>query len=169
MSVPDHAFTNDAHERPSVADRTTQSDTADIFVRFTSGTVQVREALDKTRDDMRDADVDPATCDTAQIILGEVLNNVVEHAYLLEEGLPIELLIRVTSDGLLCMIKDQGAPMPNGVPPAGVVMDVDAVSREDLPEGGFGWAMVRELTQDLQYYRTESVNELVFLIPVPRP
>lgn len=168
MSVPDHAFEKDAHERtPVVVGQMEPHAAPNIFLKFTSGTVQVREALDKTRDDMRDAEVDLATCDTAQIILGEVLNNVVEHAYLLEEGLPIELGIWVITDGVLCKIKDEGAPMPNGVPPAGVSMDIDAVSRDDLPEGGFGWAMVRELTQDLQYHRTDSGNELMFLIPCP--
>lgn len=150
-------------------DRMIQSDAPDILLQFSSGTLQVREALEKTRDDMRNTKVDAATCDTAQIILGEVLNNVVEHAYSFEEGHPIELAIWLSTEGLLCKIQDDGAPMPNGVPPAGLSMDVDATQRETLPEGGFGWAMVRELAQDLQYFRIDSTNKLEFLIPIPRP
>ncbi|GAB5449396.1 ATP-binding protein [Gymnodinialimonas sp.] len=139
--------------------------TPDIFHRFTSGTVQVREALDQTRAATQAAQIDTATCDTSQIILGEVLNNVVEHAYRFEEGHPIELSIWLTDAGLWCKIHDQGAPMPNGVPPAGVSAAIDATDRDALPEGGFGWAMVRELTQELQYFRVDGCNALLFLIP----
>lgn len=147
----------------------TQAVPPDIFHAFLSGTVQVREALDLTRRDVRAAQVDAALCDTAQIILGEVLNNVVEHAYRFAEGLPIALSIWTTSDGLRCEVRDEGAPMPNGVPPAGLRAEVDPASRDDLPEGGFGWAVVRELTEDLQYHRTDRTNKLMFMIPAPKP
>lgn len=141
----------------------------DIVHRFTSGTAQVRQALDQTRAQVRAAQVDASLCDTAQIILGEVLNNVVEHAYAFDEGHPIELSIWLRDDGLWCEVCDHGAPMPNGVPPAGLRADVDPAARDDLPEGGFGWAMVRELTEDIQYHRTDSTNQLLFLIPNPMP
>lgn len=139
----------------------------DICHPFVSGTVQVREALDQMRKDVRLAGVDAAMCDTAQIILGEVLNNVVEHAYRFAEGEPIKLSIWVQDDGLCCEVRDIGVPMPNGVPPAGILSPVDANDRYSLPEGGFGWAMVRELTKDLQYFRKDGTNQLVFRIPMP--
>lgn len=141
----------------------------DIFHRFTSGTAQTRVALDQTRDAVRAAQVDQSLCDTSQIILGEVLNNVVEHAYHYEEGHPIELSIWIKDTGLWCKIHDRGDPMPNGVPPAGITAAIDTSDRDTLPEGGFGWAMVRELTQNLQYFRVDGSNELLFLIPSPRP
>lgn len=141
----------------------------DIFHRFTSGTVQVRHVLDQTRAATRAAHIDRATCDSSQIILGEVLNNVVEHAYHFEEGHPIELSIWLKDTGLLCKVHDQGDPMPNGVPRAGITTTIDTSDRVALPEGGFGWAMVRELTQNLQYFRVDGCNELLFLIPSLRP
>lgn len=117
--------------------------------------------------DMQASGVDQGLCDASQIILGEVLNNVVEHAYRFEQGHPIELSIWTTRGGLSCEVTDHGVPMPNGVPPAGTRQDVDPSVIEALPEGGFGWAMVRELTQDLQYFRTDGINKLVFVIPTP--
>lgn len=140
-----------------------------VFFRFTSETEQVRCALDRTHAAMQAAQVMAATCDTAQIILAEVLNNVVEHAYRFEKGHPIELSIWVKGADLLCKIHDRGAPMPNGVPPAGLSAPIDAADRDTLPEGGFGWAMVRELTRDLRYFRTDGSNDLTFLIPAQRP
>ncbi|UWQ95614.1 ATP-binding protein [Rhodobacteraceae bacterium M385] len=147
----------------------THTKAPDVFQRFQSGTVQVRHALDRARDDVRAAQVDSVTCDTSQIILGEVLNNVVEHAYGFEEGHPIEMSIWLRDDGLWCEILDHGGPMPDGIAPAGRRAQFDPENRQELPEGGFGWAMVRELTQDLNYRRANDTNELVFLIPHTQP
>lgn len=145
----------------------TQTKTADIVHKFSSGTLQVRQALDAARDDVRAVGADPALCDTSQIILGEVLNNVVEHAYRFEEGHPIELSIWLSDGGLRCEVVDHGVPMPNGVPPAGTLPIIDDTLRDALPEGGFGWAMVRELTENLQYFRADGINRLQFVIPHP--
>lgn len=145
----------------------THNKSPDISYKFTSGTAQVRQTLDQTLTDVRDANIDPTLCDVSQIILGEVLNNVVEHAYGFEEGHSIELSIWLRTDGLWCEVLDNGLPMPNGVPPAGVRTDVDPDQRGDLPEGGFGWAMVRELTENIQYFRANDTNQLLFLIPTP--
>lgn len=129
----------------------------------------MRETLDTIKAEMRSAGILAATRDASQIILGEVLNNVVEHAYTFAEGHPIDLSIWVKDTGLNCRVRDHGAPMPNGVPPAGITPNIDTASRDDLPEGGFGWAMVWKLTEDLQYFRAEGVNELVFRIPHAQP
>ncbi|MBY4893970.1 ATP-binding protein [Rhodobacteraceae bacterium N5(2021)] len=141
----------------------------DFFHRFTSGTTQVRCTLDQARVALQAARIDDATCDTSQIILGEVLNNVVEHAYRCEEGHPIELSIWFDDTGLWCNVHDQGAPMPGGVPPEGRGACIDASDRDGLPEGGFGWAMVHALTQDLQYLRVDGCNDLAFLISASHP
>ena len=34
----------------------------------------------------------------------------------------------------------------------------------DLPEGGFGWGMIRDLTDDLSYRRDGARNELRFTV-----
>jgi serine/threonine-protein kinase RsbW len=124
--------------------------------------------LEDLQTQLHAAAVDVTLGDTAQIILGEVLNNIVEHAYKFEDGRPITVRISVRSDGLWCDTYDEGHPMPNGVPPCGVMPDIDVTTPADLPEGGFGWAMVRELTQCIGYTRKGSVNHLSFLIPSPQ-
>ncbi len=140
----------------------------DVLHQLTSSTTQVRQALEEVQAHLCKGQVDETLGDTAQIILAEVLNNIVEHAYNFTDGNPITLSITLRSNGLWCETFDEGLPMANGVPPNGVMPKIDPKSLSDLPEGGFGWAMVRELTQDIRYSRSGSVNHLTFLIPSPQ-
>ena len=108
--------------------------------------------------------------DSVELVLAEVLNNVVEHAYAKATG-PIELELRLAGgDGppaLDCTVMDRGQPMPEGTPPPGgpVILDVPLA---DLPEGGFGWYLIRSLTQDLHYARETGRNRLSFRIALER-
>lgn len=96
---------------------------------------------------------------TAELVLAEALNNIVEHAYALHPG-EIELWLHMTGTGILCRITDSGAPMPGAALPAGLLPPPDA--QGDLPEGGFGWFLIRSLAQDLDYRRVQGRNELTF-------
>ncbi|EEW26660.1 ATP-binding protein [Rhodobacter ferrooxidans] len=102
----------------------------------------------------------------AQIVLAEALNNIVEHAYAGGDGV-IRVSLRRQRADLLCQIEDQGAPMPGGVLPAGVPHP--AAAREDLPEGGFGWHMIRALSRNLRYRRSDGRNHLSFRLDARRP
>jgi serine/threonine-protein kinase RsbW len=96
---------------------------------------------------------------TAEIVLSEALNNIVEHAYAASQG-KIEVSVRAMKGALICTIIDQGLPMPGEKLPAGHLPEVRGV--EDLPEGGFGWHLIRALSNDLVYRRIEGRNELRF-------
>jgi serine/threonine-protein kinase RsbW len=106
---------------------------------------------------------------TAELVLAEVLNNIVEHAY--ADGLAavdqddISVTLRRTAVGLRCQIADTGAPMPESGLPQGSLPATLDVDLADLPEGGFGWYLIRSLTQDLHYARVDRQNRLGFLIP----
>lgn len=95
----------------------------------------------------------------AEIVLAEVLNNVVEHAYAGAAG-EIELTIRVAGGGLDCTVMDDGRPMPGGEAPEGKAGDL--LGGADLPEGGFGWLLIRALTRELTYRRIGGRNCLTF-------
>ncbi|MBI1173023.1 ATP-binding protein [bacterium] len=96
---------------------------------------------------------------TTEIVLAEALNNVVEHAYARFAG-EIEVELRRDSDQLRFHIKDKGLPMPDAEPPAGYPPAVG--SFDDLPEGGFGWFLIRTLSCDLAYRREGDLNLLSF-------
>jgi len=137
----------------------------DLHHRLTAGMGAVRRLLDVLRAEMGDAQVSAEMNDTSQIIMAEVLNNVVEHAYGFAHGQPMEVSIWLRPDGILCEVRDEGVPMPWGRVPAGVMPVVDQDRPATLPEGGFGWALVRDLTQDIQYWREQDQNRLRFFIP----
>jgi serine/threonine-protein kinase RsbW len=95
--------------------------------------------------------------DTAQIVLAEALNNIVEHAYSGQNG-DIEITLQLRQNELVCKIMDSGLPMPDGQLPVGKPAPIDG----DLPEGGFGWHLIRTLSKDLDYRRIDGRNLLSF-------
>lgn len=98
----------------------------------------------------------------AEMVLAEVLNNIVEHAYDGGSG-PIDLRLRPCSGGLICLVSDQGLPMPGSALPSGDCPSVET-SLQDLPEGGFGWYLIRLLARDLRYRRFAGRNRLGFVL-----
>ena len=101
---------------------------------------------------------------TAELVLAEVLNNVAEHAYGEATG-PVTVCLARTDGGVRCVIVDQGQAMPGGILPEGRLPPAAEVPLDDLPEGGFGWFLIRSLTQDLRYSRVDGCNRLHFVLP----
>lgn len=100
---------------------------------------------------------------TAEIVLAEALNNIVEHAYAQSSG-QIEVEVWRGDGALRFHIRDSGLPMPNATLPSGLLPPLGAL--EDLPEGGFGWFLIRSLAQDLAYRREGGQNRLSFDLPM---
>lgn len=104
---------------------------------------------------------DRALC---EIVLAEVLNNVVEHAYGRAGGW-IELVVEVACCGgnmpaggdLRFTVSDWGYPMPGGLLPSGTL---PPTAPGDLPEGGFGWHLIRALSSGLDHGREGGRNWL---------
>ena len=102
---------------------------------------------------------------SVEIVLAEALNNVVEHAYPDHQPGEVKLVLRHGRAGLLIEIRDNGKPMPNGRTPLGQHPS-DVKPRDPLPEGGFGWFLIRELARDLIYDRENGENFLIFRMAV---
>ena len=126
-----------------------------------SDPLAVRQALCALFDRMMSGRMNADARDTAQIVLAEALNNIVEHAYAQSPG-EIEVTIEVSSRGLTCHIMDAGLPLPGGALPEGRLPRLNA--GDDLPEGGFGWHLIRSLSEDLNYHREGERNFLTFRI-----
>lgn len=101
----------------------------------------------------------PDDCGTAEIVLAEALNNIVEHAYAQHSG-EIEITLLLHKNALICRIVDTGLPMPDKSLPAGHLAEFGPT--DDLPEGGFGWFLIRTLSRDLDYRRIDGRNHLSF-------
>lgn len=101
---------------------------------------------------------------TLELVLAEVLNNVVEHAYEDSGEGRIELSVSVHDGCIDCRVTDFGAPMPGGALPPARRHSPRALALQDLPEGSFGWALIRDLTTGLEYWRDKGANRLSFRI-----
>jgi len=119
----------------------------------------VRTLVNDARTRLETARVDADLCGSVVIVLAEALNNVVEHAY---AGLPpgqIRLEIGIFDDEILINICDHGQALPNGTIPPARLPDASG-PLESLPEGGFGWYLIHDLTNDMSYTRQGTENHL---------
>jgi serine/threonine-protein kinase RsbW len=99
----------------------------------------------------------------AELVLAEVLNNVAEHAYAGTAG-EIEVSLERTASGIAVRVADRGQPMPDNRLPEGLAPDP-----RNLPEGGFGWHLIRTLTRDLSYRHYDGWNLFSFRMDDPDP
>ncbi len=100
----------------------------------------------------------------AELVLAEVLNNVVEHAYGAGGG-RVTVSLTGDPDGIRCRVIDQGRAMPGERLPEGRLPGGPMTALADLPEGGFGWHLIRSLSVGLTYARVNGQNRLGFLLP----
>ncbi|MDQ2090429.1 ATP-binding protein [Marimonas arenosa] len=132
---------------------------------FTGGERDVRAALFRLTQALAPMRLSEEETGTVELVLGEVLNNVVEHAYGSTATGDIRLSCRRTDRGLSFCVFDGGQALPGRCLPPGAPPDTD-VARENLPEGGFGWFLVKSLTTELRYTRRGGCNVLRFSIPL---
>lgn len=110
---------------------------------------------------------DPDAVDALRLGLAEALNNIVAHAYGGAPGRPIHAELRATPDGCEVLLTDEGTPMPDGrapetgpetAPETGI--DFGSGDLATLPEGGFGWPLIRAQVDAFDYRRQDGRNLL---------
>lgn len=107
---------------------------------------------------------DEAMIGTAELVLAEATNNIVEHAYVeVDEG-TITLSCYKELGQIGFEIIDQGKSYPSQEIPPKKNYDLNT-ELNTLPEGGFGWGLIRGLTTSLAYRRINGQNVLRFSIP----
>lgn len=98
--------------------------------------------------------------DTVRLCIAEALNNIFEHAYECAEGRPISANVHLSDDRYRFILIDEGKAMPNGRPPEGDA-SFDPNDIENLPEGGFGWMLIRSQMDRIEYERENGCNVLL--------
>jgi len=120
----------------------------------------VRSALGQLLEGLKPLALDVEEAGTVELVMAEALNNIVEHAYPEnQEGGPIDITCAHASDGLHLTVVDSGRAMPDGQTPVGIAADID-VEFCDMPEGGFGWFLIKDLAKDVTYTRQNTENQL---------
>lgn len=122
----------------------------------------VRHALKNIDHHLASLALSPDICGSVQLVLAEVMNNIVEHAYADMSG-TIRMRLCRTPEHLLCHLTDSGHPMPNTDLPEGQAA-CENTALHDLAEGGFGWLLIREFAEYLEYKRIDGMNHLRFTI-----
>lgn len=139
--------------------------TEDLHLVFLASPASVRDNLACMLGLPPLSDLSDDSRGTAELVLAEVLNNVAEHAYANGPG-SVEVTLAPGPDGISCLIVDQGVAMPGEALPEGRLPGGADLPLDELPEGGFGWHLIRTLTEDLCYQRVGGSNRLSFLLPV---
>ena len=103
--------------------------------------------------------------DTLQLCIAEAINNIVEHAYGGAPGHPVSAAVSLLENRIDVRLTDWGRPMPNGEPPSSWD-GFDPDDLENLPEGGFGWMLIRSEMDDVQYSRKDDANVLCLTLLV---
>ncbi len=103
---------------------------------------------------------DADMADSLRLCLAEALNNIVEHAYAGAEGKPIYADVRFEPNRYEVLLIDEGKPMPGGEAPDGSAEPFDTADFENLPEGGFGWMLIRSQMDNVEYERRDGCNVL---------
>lgn len=134
----------------------------EFVVEGTSGATAARTMLSQVMGRLQKLDLSPDTLGTVELVVAEAINNVVEHAYPDRAG-PITMTVALKSEVLSFQITDQGLGMPDGKAPDGTAQSVN-VDLMDMPEGGFGWFLIRSQASDVVYQRAAWENHLSFNI-----
>lgn len=139
-----------------------------MHYRIVSSPEAVTQLLLTLRQDFETLQADRERDGTWELVLAEVLNNVVEHAY--EWRATGWIDVRSHDDGTHFgfSVSDHGKAFPNNILPTAKVQDLSG-PRTDLPEGGFGLYMVQALAKNLCYERKDDRNILTFSLPWATP
>lgn len=130
-----------------------------VHYEFVSDPEVVHSILQRAMDDL---DIcKPSADDKAnvEIVMAETINNIIEHAYQFERNQPVEVALKEHSGHLTIAFVDEGRPMPFGQIPVEKPRNIDC-SPNDLPEGGFGWQIIRSLSESVCYSRKGGRNLL---------
>jgi len=136
-----------------------------IRLRFAASRAAVRDAVVAVDAALAAAHVAGELRAAAQITLAEACNNIVEHAYKGDDAPgagAITLAVAAEAGGLRVTLRDRGAPMPGGAMPGRALPRIDPDNPQGLPEGGFGWPLLRAMTRALHLSRRGGQNILTF-------
>jgi len=163
--MPDDGSMTGASENPSQSPRLGQSDF--VFDKsYPADFRWVRRAVQNAVDDLRADGLSEEALGSVEIVLAEALNNVAEHAYPEDAPGDMRVIIKRRPKALMFEIRDRGKPMPKGRAPIGNHPMTEFNQEDAMPEGGYGWFLIREIVSDLVYDRHDDENFLVIRMAV---
>lgn len=126
-------------------------------IKFATNQIEARHSIVAVISHLLELGVFADRCGDIEIALAEVVNNVVEHSC---ENLPRAkawLTCWVKDNALFVKVSDPGRAMPVDGLPTGSRVDLSGPMAE-LPEGGFGWFLIRQIATTVTYDRQDGRN-----------
>jgi serine/threonine-protein kinase RsbW len=129
-----------------------------VSLQFDATLSDIRAVLVSLTDDMRAHGISSLLIEDTNIVLAEVLTNIARHGYPFQTGW-IDCALVCMPQGIECQITDAGVAFdPSKLGQALPMPQIKA-------EGGYGWALIRALSEQVQYVRRDGQNHLSFVIP----
>ena len=148
------------------------SDPQKLEISAVSSRFAVRSLLAELTEKLGTWGLDDSCVSIAELVAAEALNNVIEHAFEFQDGKPFEVRAEWRPNELVLEIIDGGRPMPGLTLPDTATGKKGSpavdVPTDELPEGGWGWFLIRDLTRELSYLRQENHNKLVIRLDAQR-
>lgn len=99
------------------------------------------------------------------LVLAEALNNVIEHAYGDDRKGDIAVKATLRARTLSMQIVDGGRPFHG--PPEEVTLQTETYDVADMPDGGYGWFLIKSLTEDIHFSHSGGKNRLTLVVALP--
>ena len=135
--------------------------------RFLPAPDAIRMALVEWRHRMEAVGIAPAMVARAELVLAEVCNNIDKHGCAGLSGGWIVLNTRMSGDGLHLTVLDNGtAPPAHLLDPVLVApAPLQGLPLTAIPEGGYGWFLIRQLARDITMDQSLGCNRLRLRVP----
>lgn len=99
------------------------------------------------------------TLEDIRLALTEVLNNCIRHGYGGEGGQPIRVALSISAGRIRITVSDRGKPLPPDLLEGPAALP-DPRALESLPESGWGWFLIRQSVDAVDYRREQGWNHL---------
>lgn len=125
----------------------------------TATELHVREMVEALSSRLADAGINSDLRGSITLAASEALNNITEHAYAGHADGLVGMTVDLRPGSVDVTLTDSGRAIPGEELPAAHLPD-NTCDRADLPEGGFGWFLIRKLSCDVTYNRKSGQNTL---------
>lgn len=125
--------------------------------RFCATEAEARRAARAVAARLERLGVSADRCGDLEIVTAEAVNNVVEHAYGPGAAGWMHLSLSRCGTTLCLVVRDGGRPLPEGNAPGALPADLSGPV-DTLPEGGFGWFLIQNLCDSVDYRQAGGAN-----------
>ncbi|HIQ16278.1 MAG TPA: ATP-binding protein [Leucothrix sp.] len=118
----------------------------------------VRKLTDQLKCFCQEQNIDDVLSNQLELMLVEAVNNIIEHGYTNNSG-SIEITFEISNGVITITLVDQGMPFPLDIEDASSTMPFT----EDLPEGGWGLALIDTLADEVERYNSCNGHNILVI------